>query len=590
MIRVSITIFLHLLVSGALAQGTTIDSLETLLPTAKDTARVNLLNKLSSLNAKKDTKKSLVFAEEALALSEKLDFEFGVAQSSRAVGFAWFFNNDHQKAIDYLLQSAIKARSIQKWSLEAQNYLNIGGTYYGVMGNYTKAMDYYLKALKVYETHNIDTKVYDAYAGIAAVYNHQKEYEKALDYYEKSLKLLETKKDMSALGITAQNIANLYLNTGRISEAEKYYVLSLANFKEAKIRGGTIITLTKLSDIFRLRQEFDKAMKNDLEAYALSEKSTYDRERFYPLESLGKTYLGKKEYEKSKTYFESAVAFAQRSGMVEKLSETYQSLAELSVLTNDFERAYTYQKLHSLYADSVKSKEGISQLAEMEVRFETDRKDKENLLLKKDNDLNKLYAAIASVSLISFITIAALFFNRQRIKTESAKAVSESEKKLLEAELKNTRLSEAQLRTDIDFKNKELTTYALSMVQKNEILEEVRENVELILKKTDNYEEHFKKLSKIVGYGLSLEKDWDEFKIYFENVHRDFFAKLKEQFPDLSSTDMKLCALIKLNLNIKQAAAILRISPDSVKIARHRLRKKFNMQTEDNLNEFIMVL
>jgi hypothetical protein len=128
------------------------------------------------------------------------------------------------------------------------------------------------------------------------------------------------------------------------------------------------------------------------------------------------------------------------------------------------------------------------------------------------------------------------------------------------------------------------------MVQKNEILEEVRESVELILKKPDNQEEHFKKLSKVVDYSFSLEKDWDEFKIYFEDVYNDFFTKLRERFPDLGGADLKLCALIRLNLNMKQSAAILRISPDSVKIARHRLRKKFNLQTEDNLNGFIMAL
>lgn len=345
-----------------------------------------------------------------------------------------------------------------------------------------------------------------------------------------------------------------------------------------------------LSDIHRQRGQLGKALSNDMEAMALSQTVSYERAKFYAHNSIGKTYYEKKEYSKSKSSLENAAAIASKIKMNEELRDTYLYLAQVSNKMLNDSAAYRYQKLHTAYADSMRSKERTSQLAEMEVRFESERKEKENQLLKKDNDLNKLYAAVASISFISVIIIGFLFFTRQRIKIRSTQTIVESEKRLLEAELKNAQLNQLQLRKEIDFKNKELTTYALTMVQKNEILEEVRSSIEQILKNTDALEEPLKKLGKVVDYSFHLDKDWNEFKIFFEGVHNDFFVKLKGQFPDLSSTDLKLCALIRLNLNIKQAAAILRISPDSVKIARHRLRKKFNMQTEDNLNGFIMNL
>jgi FixJ family two-component response regulator len=168
--------------------------------------------------------------------------------------------------------------------------------------------------------------------------------------------------------------------------------------------------------------------------------------------------------------------------------------------------------------------------------------------------------------------------------------LSQRQQSLLEQELKLAKLKEQELLCELEYKTKSLTTYALSMVQKNEMLREVKENVELLLKKPDNQSEHAKKLTRTIEFELTLDKDWDEFKMYFQEVQTDFFPRLKERFPDLTAADLKLCALVKLNLSMKQTAAVLRISPDSVKVARHRLKKKFNLPTVENLNSFVMSL
>jgi len=71
-------------------------------------------------------------------------------------------------------------------------------------------------------------------------------------------------------------------------------------------------------------------------------------------------------------------------------------------------------------------------------------------------------------------------------------------------------------------------------------------------------------------------------------LNKNFYTRLKQKYPDISTNDLKICALIKLNLSIKEMASILNISPDSVKTARHRLRKKLQLNTEDNLTDFIL--
>jgi DNA-binding CsgD family transcriptional regulator len=73
-------------------------------------------------------------------------------------------------------------------------------------------------------------------------------------------------------------------------------------------------------------------------------------------------------------------------------------------------------------------------------------------------------------------------------------------------------------------------------------------------------------------------------------VNKHFYTRLKQNYPEISANDLKICALIKLNLSIKEMAAILNISPDSVKTARHRLRKKLQLSTEENLTDFILTI
>jgi FixJ family two-component response regulator len=90
-----------------------------------------------------------------------------------------------------------------------------------------------------------------------------------------------------------------------------------------------------------------------------------------------------------------------------------------------------------------------------------------------------------------------------------------------------------------------------------------------------------------VNFALNLDKDWENFKIHFEQVHNNFFDHLKSKFPDLNSNDLKLCALLKLNLDTKQIATVMDISPESVKVARSRLRKKLQLEQSENLSSFI---
>ncbi len=123
-------------------------------------------------------------------------------------------------------------------------------------------------------------------------------------------------------------------------------------------------------------------------------------------------------------------------------------------------------------------------------------------------------------------------------------------------------------------------------------MEEIRETIDLALKshQPDENSPLFRRLIKLIDYSFNLDQDWDEFKMYFEGVHKDFFTKLKNRHPELSVGELRLSALIRLNMNLKEVATLLSISPDSVKTARHRLRKKLNLSEENNLTDYLITI
>lgn len=166
--------------------------------------------------------------------------------------------------------------------------------------------------------------------------------------------------------------------------------------------------------------------------------------------------------------------------------------------------------------------------------------------------------------------------------------VLETQMALSNAERKNRLLKEKQLKQALEYKNKQLTTVSLRIVQKNKTLKDLSKKVKAIANSSSPTKRELRALQKLIDESFRLDRDWDEFKLYFEQVYVDFYQNLNQKYPDLTSTELRHCALIKLNLSISECANILGISPESVKISRFRLKKKMNLETQNEVRDRIM--
>lgn len=154
-------------------------------------------------------------------------------------------------------------------------------------------------------------------------------------------------------------------------------------------------------------------------------------------------------------------------------------------------------------------------------------------------------------------------------------------------------LQNEKLTTELQTRYQEISGYILSMIHKNEILENVKRNVEGISKAIDEKKElsYIKqktvKLVSSINNNLVHDADFDTFKSNFDLVHHKFFRQLDEKFPQLTQNDKILCAFLKMNLSSKEIAPMLGISVKGVEVNRYRLRKKMNLERDTNLNDFL---
>ncbi len=198
--------------------------------------------------------------------------------------------------------------------------------------------------------------------------------------------------------------------------------------------------------------------------------------------------------------------------------------------------------------------------------------------------------------------VSAIFFSmRKQSKKFEQEKVSlqnqhEQQKKIFrqkveDSELELSRVKRQKLETEVEFKNQELASATLHLVQKREMLAGLKSDLSKLLGKMRNQEarpQDLQKLIRLVERDLENDSEWDQFAHHFDQVHQGFLTRLKEKYPVLSPNDLKLCAYLRMNLSSKEIAPMMAISVRGVEAGRYRLRKKIDLPNDANLRELMM--
>ncbi|MFK8007394.1 MAG: helix-turn-helix transcriptional regulator [Saprospiraceae bacterium] len=207
-----------------------------------------------------------------------------------------------------------------------------------------------------------------------------------------------------------------------------------------------------------------------------------------------------------------------------------------------------------------------------------------------------------SIALIFFIYIYwfSIALRKTALEREKAKQqILEKEIDLMKSKLEKEQLENERrkrneenliLEQEILLKNKELTTSTLLINQHNSVLKKISTELDTLKTNSTSSKTPIREIKKLIRSSTNFENNWDDFKLHFENVHPDFFIRLNKMHPNLSQTDSRHCAYIKMKLSTKEIARLMGISATSVQMSRVRLKKKMSLVKEVDLRNYVVNL
>jgi len=198
-----------------------------------------------------------------------------------------------------------------------------------------------------------------------------------------------------------------------------------------------------------------------------------------------------------------------------------------------------------------------------------------------------IFFGIGGIILSQYLYRKRIFRHHENLR-HMAEEKREAEKEHAGQEI--MKLQNEKLLAEVSHKNMQLADSTISIIRKNEVLIEIKTELEKQKEELGSRypARYLQRLSTLIEKNISNDNDWEIFEALFDQAHENFFKRLKQSFPDLTQSDLKLCAYLKLNLSSKEIAPLLNISIRGVEIRRYRLRKRLALKGEDNLVEYIM--
>lgn len=515
---------------------------------------------------------SLYYFNRAVELSEKHKDKFLLNSVYSGMVEFFFSSRNYSLALDYnfrilnLIDEAIikgSSDSVKLKSLYAQLYSQIGLCYFNIE-NFDMALVYFNKGLEVAEAQlkkdqsllNLERKLVNL-VNIGGVFTQKKQFTKAREYFEKAIEINHTLDNLAYYAALYNNLGIIYKEEKNFKKSFDFYSRSLEIREQLKDSAGMAQVLNNMAEYYYTNKDFKNAISSLNKSISLSRSTRNIRSEMFAYQFLTETY--------------------EKMGNYSKALESHK----------EFKQLY----------DSITGSDQTANAARLEVMYQYEKQKKESELkqeieLAKKERQSLIYLIIAAILLMLFI-IALLLMRNQKIKmrqNELSRKSLELESKNLVLEKQNLLLENEKLELELDMKKKELTTQVMYLMQKNEFMASILKEIQDLRSSVD--QKSLARLQSIVREMKSNidSKVWDEFELRFQQVHQDFYDKLNELHPDLTPNEVKLCAFLRLNMTTKDISAITYQSAKSIQVARARLRKKLEMERDENLVSYLRQL
>ncbi len=530
----------------------------------------------------KEYDSALACFNKALIIDKKENYLWGQASALHQIGVIHKYQYNYLQAITNFQESGLIFKSMNDSISYAKSIENMARCYY-LNGYDQKAMSLYLKTNEIYESKRNINGISRISTHISQIWIGQKEYKKALSYLNKALTDLRKTHNVIDLSSILIKIGECYSGLKNYAEALIYYNKALDNRIKTNNKKNIASIQSRIGEIYYYLKDYNKAIEYGMKSIKNSSlvKGDY-RDKCFSNQLIAKNYLSMSKLTLAKKYINKAIEVAMRIGNLEDKKTSYDILIEIFEEEGNINKAFKYAKIVNVLKDSISEIKKDEKVRELQAIYETEKKEKrinqqqhEIQVLKQEQKISDLKRKIVLI-IIVFITIIlgfGFYINRQRAVQSRLLA-------------KHTVLEKEKLDNELAYKKRELVTHSLHITKKNRILEKIKENLisieETSVKSCQN--QLIQSIQKELRDG---EENWGNFKNYFEKIHPNFYTMVKQKYPKVTQGELRLIALIKMNLSYKEIGEVLNITNEGVKKARYRLRKKLEITPDQSLYELI---
>jgi tetratricopeptide (TPR) repeat protein len=486
----------------------------------------------------------------------------------------------HDEALQFNLESLAGYQSFND-SIGIGAISNNLSRLYAKIGNLDEALAYALKAEHVAEKTKRKVSAGLAATNIAGIYDKLGKENKTREYLNKAKQIFTRDSFPRRYTGVLELAGSLHLNHGKVDSAILCFEQILAIHKELGNRNSEAVTLGNLGSLYQEVQAWDKSYSYLRKSLQLKQALKDQNAIAYDLTNLGIHFDLQNKIDSAENYYLQAVQMANTYDLSFVKETVTKQLFELYEKTEQYKKALDYHQQYFEHQEETKGLATQQIIASLEVKYETEKKERKIEQLSLQNQVQRSKSTSLAIGLTSLLLLAALLIAIVLYRRKNEQKLHRLEQEVHHQEM-------ITLDQKVAFKTRQLASHALHMVQKNKVLQEIKSEVVHLSKNSDpNSRKALRALNRRIDLDIRSDEDWDTFKLYFEQTNQNFYTNLAKVNNELSPTELRLCTLIKLNLNIKETAAVLNIEPTSVKTARHRLRKKLQLDHGQDLAAFI---
>lgn len=370
-------VFFTFLTNIISAQNRVADSLETLLKKSSGTEKIFLLNELSWEYCFYDLKKAKQYSLRALEEAHITGDQKSIADSYNGLGIIYLKTGEFEKGLEANFE-ALKRRKMLNDKKGIGSSKSKIGSIYIEQSKYEEALKYHQEALAVFEELEDKQAIGQTLNNICHIHKSMGNYEKMKEYALRATEIFTEIDFTYGLGSSYGNIGVYYQKTNKPDSSVFWNLKARELLLKVNALQDVSICDNNLGVAYRLMGDNEKGLSYYLEAYELSKQTDDPAGMAQYGTNIGSVYNDLGAYEKAKIYLLEALPFTEQHQLDKLRSQIYDVLSDSYKGLGDIEKAFYYRKRYEGLKDSIFNDDRLAKFSEMEVKYETEKKEKEN--------------------------------------------------------------------------------------------------------------------------------------------------------------------------------------------------------------------